>query len=408
MLDASRAFDPYNHAALDDPRIRVVESDGRNFLEYTADTYDVIVSEPSNPWIAGVASLFTKEHFERARNKLAPGGVFCQWVQLYELRPENVARVMKTFRTAFPHALAFSSQPKGTDLILIGSEEPIVLTADGLATAFADPSVRSELARASIHRPDDIYALLFLGEEEMGAFIARQEETLGHEIIINTDDNGILEFEAPKDLVRYTQADAFFAGIYYSDVIYGDPRPHIPDLDSPRAWSAPRLAQLAAASFAAGKQRLGGELAQLALERGESRLARGVLFASKTHRQGPTDPAILAIWEPRDPAAAKVFHAAIAQGSHLAGAQLFYADFPHDDDIFADPEVTLATAWLLHRTKRYKLAHRQLTTLAKDPAFARTHPALHLMLGWSYTKRLRYREAFAAFLTYVDHFHRGE
>ncbi|MEL6181618.1 MAG: hypothetical protein AAFS10_21850, partial [Myxococcota bacterium] len=108
MLEASRFFDPFNHRPLDDPRIRVIESDGRNFLEYTADHYDVIISEPSNPWIAGVASLFTVEHFERARRRLKPGGLFCQWVQLYELRPENVGRIFKTFRQAFPHVMIFS------------------------------------------------------------------------------------------------------------------------------------------------------------------------------------------------------------------------------------------------------------------------------------------------------------
>lgn len=400
MLDASRAFDPYNHAALDDPRIRVVESDGRNFLEYTGDVYDVIVSEPSNPWIAGVASLFTREHFLRARHKLAPGGVFCQWVQLYEMRPENVARVIKTFRAAFPHTLAFSSQPKGTDLILIGSEEPLVLDAAGPTRAFSDPSVRAELLRAGVRTPDDLYALLFLGDEEMDGFVAEREQELGHEIVINTDDNGILEFEAPKDLVRYKEADHFFARIYYGEEIYGDIRPLLPDLGDQAAWTPERLAELAAASFGAGKQRLAGELARASLARGESRLARDVAFAAKLFAEGPNDAHVASGWPTRTGPVHRIVMSSLDQAAHLGGAELLYAEMSQTDDIFEDPEATLAAAWLLHRTRRYKLAHRQLTTLAKDPEFAARTPVLHFMLGHSYTKRRRYRQALASFVRY--------
>ena len=400
MLDASRAFDPYNHAALDDPRIRVVESDGRNFLEYTDDRYDVIVSEPSNPWIAGVASLFTREHFLRARRKLAPGGIFCQWVQLYEMRPENVARVIKTFRAAFPHSLAFSSQAKGTDLVLIGSESPVVLDAAGMPAAFADASVRSELGRAGVRDSDDLYALLFLGGDEMARFVTDRETELDREIVINTDDNGILEFEAPKDLVRYKEADVFFARIYYGDAIYGDIRPLLADLSDRDTWNAERLARLAAGAFGGGKQYLAAIVAQMALARGESRLARDVAFACGVALADDSDAQVLARWPTRTGAVHRIFASSLAQQAHLGGAELLYAELPQTDDIFEDREATLAAAWLLHRTRRYKLAHRQLTTLAEDPEFAATTPVLHLMLGHSYTKRRRYRDALASFLRY--------
>jgi spermidine synthase len=400
MLDASRAFDPYNHAALDDPRIRVVESDGRNFLEYTGDQYDVIVSEPSNPWIAGVASLFTREHFLRARRKLAPGGVFCQWVQLYEMRPENVARVIKTFRAAFPHSLAFSSQAKGTDLVLIGSEEPVLLGVEGMPAAFSDASVRGELLRANVRTPDDLYALLFLGGDEMERFVTDREAELGHEIIINTDDNGILEFEAPKDLVRYKEADHFFARIYYGDTIYGDIRPLLYDFGDEEAWTSERLARLAAGAFGGGKQQLAQVLSEMAQARGESRLARDVAFASRLATAGADDAAVVAQWPSRTGTIHHILASGVSQDSHIGGAELLYAEYPQHKDIFEDPEATLAAAWLLHRTRRYKLAHRQLTTLAQDEQFAAQTPVLHLMLGYSYTKRRRYRQALASFVRY--------
>ena len=147
MIEASQFFNHVNHRPLEDPRHELVISDGRNYLEYNDRTWDVIVSEPSNPWIAGVAALFTKEHFLRAARHLKPGGIFGQWVQLYEMRPERVKVIFATFAQAFPHVLVFSSMPKGTDLILIGSDQPIPMPADGFAHAMEIPSVRAELAR---------------------------------------------------------------------------------------------------------------------------------------------------------------------------------------------------------------------------------------------------------------------
>ncbi|QDG49760.1 hypothetical protein FIV42_03110 [Persicimonas caeni] len=246
MFEASKFFDHVNHRPLEDPRTKVIESDGRNYLEYTNKTYDVIVSEPSNPWIAGVSSLFTVEHFARAKRHLKPGGVFAQWVQLYELRPENVRRVFATFLEVFPHVHAFSSMPKGTDLILIGSDDPIPLPPGGYERAWEIDSVRKELQRVGIHHPDELYGLMFMNQAELEEFAEGAE--------LNTDDNGLLEFEAPKDLILYKEGEEFFADRYYRRDVYGDIRPYLTEWPDGQAWTPERVGSLARAEWLGSKR----------------------------------------------------------------------------------------------------------------------------------------------------------
>lgn len=249
MVGASAFFNHVNHRPLEDPRTHLIESDGRNFLEFVPQTYDIIVSEPSNPWIAGVASLFTVEHFSRARRKLAPGGVFSQWVQLYEMSPENVRRIIATFTTVFPYVHAFSSMPKGTDLILIGSNDPIEFGPDAFEQAWAIPSTRAELHRAGIQSRLDFLGLMFMNQDELLEFAKGGE--------LNTDDNGLLEFEAPKDLIRYDVGQEFFQTHYFSRDDYGDPSPYLKGWPN---WPAEAVGKLAIAMWRAGKPALGNRL----------------------------------------------------------------------------------------------------------------------------------------------------
>jgi spermidine synthase len=244
MIEASRFFDHVNHTPLDDPRHHLVISDGRNYLEYVDTTYDVIVSEPSNPWIAGVSAMFTVEHFRRARRRLATGGVFGQWVQLYEMSPTNVAVIFNSFAQAFPHVQVFSSMPKGTDLILIGSDAPIPMPADAFARAWANPVTRAELERAGLRDMYDLYGLMFMNQHEFLEFAQGAP--------LNTDDNGYLEFEAPKDLIRYKSNQDFFKERYHGEATYGDARPVLDGWGTP-AWGPERVGALARGNWRAGK-----------------------------------------------------------------------------------------------------------------------------------------------------------
>ena len=90
MVEASRHFNDVNNRPLEDERLQMISNDGRNFIYTTNEKFDVIVSEPSNPWVTGVANLFTLEYFKRGAATLTDGGIFSQWLQLYEMSPEDM------------------------------------------------------------------------------------------------------------------------------------------------------------------------------------------------------------------------------------------------------------------------------------------------------------------------------
>ena len=87
---------------LDDPRVTLHIEDARTLLAHGAGEYGVVISEPSNPWIAGVNNLFTVDFYRRARARLSEDGVFCQWLQLYELSPSTFRSLLASFLEVFP------------------------------------------------------------------------------------------------------------------------------------------------------------------------------------------------------------------------------------------------------------------------------------------------------------------
>ncbi|MBN1770696.1 MAG: fused MFS/spermidine synthase [Deltaproteobacteria bacterium] len=202
-----------------DPRLRVLSNDGRNFLASTPDRYDVVISEPSNPWITGVANLFTLDHFLAAKQALAPGAVFCQWVQLYEMSVGSVQSILRTFAEAFPNVLVFAASPGSSDLILLGSLDPLPLRIAELRRRLDRDDVAAALAehRSNVTVADDVPArLLFADRAEVLAF------TRG--AVINTDDNAFIEFQAPRDLVRYATLDSEIVDrVYALEWDYGRP-----------------------------------------------------------------------------------------------------------------------------------------------------------------------------------------
>jgi spermidine synthase len=152
------------------------------------------VSEPSHPWIPGVANLFTREFFELGRGRLSDEGVFVQWVQIYQLSTDSLRSVLATYSSVFPHVLVFrvGGLNKGKDLLLIGSERPLNL--DRVAERFADPRVRVELARVNLHSEGDVRSWFVCDETRLGPAVTGAP--------INTDDNMHIETTVPREAFR--------------------------------------------------------------------------------------------------------------------------------------------------------------------------------------------------------------
>jgi predicted membrane-bound spermidine synthase len=150
VVQAARLFTAYNGGILDHSRVRVVVEDAKSFLRTTDHKYDVIISEPSNPWMAGVGAVFSLEYYGNCRAHLNPGGVMAQWVQRYESDDGALQIVVKTFGLAFP-SFSVWELARG-DLMLLGSSEPLSVDFRALQQRLSQPAVKADLARIDLFR----------------------------------------------------------------------------------------------------------------------------------------------------------------------------------------------------------------------------------------------------------------
>ncbi|MFH1807332.1 MAG: fused MFS/spermidine synthase [Pseudomonadota bacterium] len=199
VLEAGRLFSHVNHQPWNDPRVRMIVDDGRNYLERGGAAYDLIISEPSNPWMTGASSLFTREFWSIAHERLSADGVFLQWVQLYELGEDRIRSLVGTFSGVFEHVVMFASNPGSSDTFMIGSRRPLRIDMDRVRRLFSDPATAESLHLGDVEDPAELLALLLLVEDDVRAF--------GRGAVINTDDNAYVEFRAPLDLVHYALRD---------------------------------------------------------------------------------------------------------------------------------------------------------------------------------------------------------
>jgi spermidine synthase len=188
---ASRFFEHVNNRPLEDPRLRLIVDDARAYLRVNPTRYDMIVSEPSHPWVPGVANLFTREFFELGRSRLNEDGVFVQWLQIYQLSTESLRSVLATYRSVFPHVMIFrvGGRAKGKDLILVGSPTP--LTLDRLGERMKDGRIAAELSRAGINQVSDVESWYVCDETVLAPALVGAT--------INTDDNMLVETRAPRE-----------------------------------------------------------------------------------------------------------------------------------------------------------------------------------------------------------------
>ncbi len=191
VLAMDSLFHPVNDRVLARPNVHVVVDDARSALQLDRERYDVIVSEPSNPWIAGIATLYTPEFFRIAKARLADDGVFCQWIQLYQLPLPIVAGIVRSLHQVFPHVNVWFG---GTaDLVVLASSRPITYDRTWLAQLIGPGGQLQALSREwlSIDGPDQYFGRQLLGDSGVARLIARA--TFGH-----SDDRPRLEFVAAR------------------------------------------------------------------------------------------------------------------------------------------------------------------------------------------------------------------
>jgi spermidine synthase len=192
VVEASREYEHVNGRPLGNPRLRLVEDDARHILLADETTYDVIVSEPSHPWVSGVANLFTADFYRLAGRRLRPDGVFAQWLQAYQISLDSFRAILAAYQSVFPEVLVFIL-PNNFDTIVVGSRQPLALDLADVERRWAVPEVQADLARIEFRRPEDLLARLYLGPEAVRSLVRGSR--------LNTDDNMLVETRGPAQMV---------------------------------------------------------------------------------------------------------------------------------------------------------------------------------------------------------------
>jgi hypothetical protein len=194
ILDVARMCGPVNHDAMDNPRVHVIEGDAREVLAASREKYDLVFSEPSNPYRAGVASLFTREFYEAVASRLEPRGLFLQWVQAYDVDEWTISTIAATLGAVFPEIEIWQAHQK--DLLLIASQTPPSLNAAVLRARIREEPFTTALRGAwRAVELEDVLARFVAGPALVRSVRGRGQQ-------VNTDDRNRVEFAFARTLSR--------------------------------------------------------------------------------------------------------------------------------------------------------------------------------------------------------------
>ena len=199
---AREYFGSWNANLFDRAGVRLVIDDGRRFLGRPGQ-FDAIVSDLFVPWNPGTGNLYAKEMYEAVARRLAPDGIFCQWLPLYQLTPAGFATIARTFLSVFPDVTLWRND--------FYAERPVVGLVGRLTRKQVDfDSLAARLAAMPEWSRDPLFTsprgvvMLYAGD-------LRQAAALFEAAPLNTDDRPVIEFTAPR-ATRAPGDPVWFAG----------------------------------------------------------------------------------------------------------------------------------------------------------------------------------------------------
>lgn len=195
MAEAARGFIPRNGAVFFDPRSSIHIDDAKTYFSSRRRRYDVIVSEPSNPWVSGVSSLFTREFYQRIRGHLAPAGILVQWFQLYEIDAALLASVMRALGEQFAHYAVYA--PTDHDVLIVAGDSALPAPQ---ARIFEQPGVARELRNVYVRSVGDLDA------RYLGSRATLEPLLASYGMRANSDYDPVLDLNAARH--RYTERSA--------------------------------------------------------------------------------------------------------------------------------------------------------------------------------------------------------
>ena len=179
-------FGDLNYGVVHYPNFHYRILDGKNYMKYTRNHFDIVMNDANYAVATSSASLFTKEHFENCKKKLVPGGILSTWMTV-DLAPADFAIVLKTFQTVFPYCtLWMAPNCINKQVVLIGSTKPLHIDFQKAKEMFDNPLIKKDLASVNINSVYDILSCLVLDSRGINA--------LSKNAAVNTDNHPILEF----------------------------------------------------------------------------------------------------------------------------------------------------------------------------------------------------------------------
>jgi len=187
VVEAARFFEKWNHGVLNDTRLNVVIQDGRNHLLTVDKQYDVITADATHPWSADSWILYTSEFYELVKKKLAENGIFCQWIPLHWLSPDDYRCILRTIHAAFP---TMSLWYTGSYTVALAGNQPLSIDLDLIIEKMNLESIGTDLETVGIETPESLLSLYVMNESGIERFVG--------DGVRNTDDKAYLEHSASR------------------------------------------------------------------------------------------------------------------------------------------------------------------------------------------------------------------
>jgi tetratricopeptide (TPR) repeat protein len=350
------------------------------------------------------------------------------------MSPENVKTIYRTFASQFRNVIVFSAEDLSSDTVLVGSDAPLALDFDHLAAGFRQPRVATELERAYVHSPYDLLArLLLTNRAEVMRYTEIEERLEGGRFRphpaatnaapcpaatcrrspapINTDDNALIEFAAPRDLIGFERYKGYLQTIYAADWPYGRLAGQVRGLDG--THGSERHAELAMALLAHGRKREAGEALERARRHGPSAtlgLARDMFVALSDEAVEPTlgvsapapDPALTERSNERMLRGHAEVRDWLARGDP-AKAKAALETIPASLLEHFGPSQRLLRGYVLYRNGEHDQVIGELEAIARtDPQFTRAHPELYFFLGRAHDALTHFDKAVRSIRAYVE------
>lgn len=165
VVEAGRAIFGGEIPALQDPRVKLDFNDARNTLLVEDTSYDIIAAQPSHPWLARAANVFTKDFFTLVRSRLNDGGIYGQWVNLFHMDATTLKSLLKAFYQVFPYGMTFANLDSG-DLVMFGSNRAVVFDYTRIESRLNEPRIKQVMSYHHIHGARDLMWYFALSRDQ--------------------------------------------------------------------------------------------------------------------------------------------------------------------------------------------------------------------------------------------------